>query len=103
MPGHPNVITADTSVMWDGVAQRLARGTIIDVTPGSALETAIGREYLAPITGTAAHGSGPVPETAAVKEAAEPADGSPPSGTKTTASKTGAAAKAPDDGGGGKS
>jgi hypothetical protein len=39
---------------WDGVSTRLAKGQAIDVTPGGALEAAIGREHLVPLGATSA-------------------------------------------------
>jgi hypothetical protein len=36
MAANPEVVTADAVVTWDGVAQRIQRGTIIDVPPLSA-------------------------------------------------------------------
>lgn len=36
MASNPQVVTADTWVTWDGVLQRVPRGTIIDVPPLSA-------------------------------------------------------------------
>jgi hypothetical protein len=38
------IVTADTDFTWDGLGStaHLARGTFLDVQPGSALEAAIG-------------------------------------------------------------
>jgi hypothetical protein len=35
-------LTADTDVSWDGGLQHVPAGTIVDVPPGSALESAYG-------------------------------------------------------------
>ena len=51
MSANPHVVTADTVFMWDHASQRLGRGTIIDVPPGSALLAAIGRDKLKPLFG----------------------------------------------------
>jgi hypothetical protein len=42
------IVTEDVSFLWDGVSQRLTRGQMLDVTPGGALEDAIGSENLRP-------------------------------------------------------
>jgi hypothetical protein len=54
MAGNPRTVTADVVFTWDGVSQRLPRGQAIDVTPGSALEAAIGRDRLVPLGLTSA-------------------------------------------------
>jgi hypothetical protein len=46
---NPRVIARDTVIFWDHVPQRLPRGLVIDVPPGSALEAAIGADRLAPL------------------------------------------------------
>ena len=46
MAGNPRIVTEDRHIFWDGVQQRLPKGQQIDVPPGSALERAIGREFL---------------------------------------------------------
>jgi len=38
---NPQVVTADTWVTWDGVSQRIPRGTVIDVPPLSAAFTGL--------------------------------------------------------------
>lgn len=48
MAGNPRTVAADTWITWDGVSQRLPRGQVLDVTPGSALERAIGADRLVP-------------------------------------------------------
>jgi hypothetical protein len=44
MSAHPRVVLTDTTYNWGeaGCTYFLPAGTLIDVTPGSALETAIG-------------------------------------------------------------
>jgi len=54
MAGNPRTVTQDTVFTWDGVPTRLSRGQAIDVTPGSALERAIGRDKLVPLGATSA-------------------------------------------------
>jgi hypothetical protein len=49
MAGNPRVVIRDIPLTWDGVSQRLPRGQVMDVTPGSALEAAIGRDNLVPL------------------------------------------------------
>lgn len=50
MAANPQIINQDTTVTWDGVSQRIPRGTLIDVPPGSALQTAIGSSNLTALT-----------------------------------------------------
>lgn len=64
----PRVVTQDVVLFWDGVFQRLPKGQVMDVPPGSALEWAIGREHLVPLPGSVA---AQPPAQAAAKE--EPA------------------------------
>lgn len=45
----PRVVTQDRHITWDGVTQRLPKGQVLDVPPGSALEREIGRDYLVPL------------------------------------------------------
>lgn len=47
---NPRVVNTDITVTWDGVAQRIPRGTLIDVPAGSALLTAIGSGNLTALT-----------------------------------------------------
>jgi hypothetical protein len=54
---YPRVVAADTVFYWDHVLQRLPRGLVLDVAPGSALEAAIGADRLSPL---AAHSDVPV-------------------------------------------
>ncbi len=54
MAGNPRIVTEDTVFTWDGGPQRLARGQVIDVPAGSALEDAIGLDHLVPMFGAAA-------------------------------------------------
>lgn len=51
MAANPCVVAVETWIHWDGVAQRLPRGQVMDVVPGSALERAIGAERLVPLGG----------------------------------------------------
>lgn len=48
MAVNPQIITTDVTFTWDGSEQRLAKNTVLDVQPGSALEAAIGTENLRP-------------------------------------------------------
>jgi hypothetical protein len=48
MAGNPRTVAVDRWITWDGVRQRLPRGQVMDVTPGSALEREIGRDNLVP-------------------------------------------------------
>jgi hypothetical protein len=54
MSANPQVVAVDTTLFWDGVTQRLPRGTVLDVAPNSALLAAIGREHLVPLGATSA-------------------------------------------------
>jgi len=47
----PRIVTQDVTITWDGVPQRLQRGQVIDVVPGSPLERAIGAGRLVPLPG----------------------------------------------------
>lgn len=95
----PRIVTENLTFTWDHAAQRLARGTLIDVPAGSALEAAIGVHRLRPLRNTApapAPAPAPVPVPAPAPETA-PAKPQP-------APKSRAAAKtaaAPDGGEGG--
>lgn len=42
MAANPQVVNTDVTITYDGVSQRIARGTVIDVPVGSALATALG-------------------------------------------------------------
>lgn len=64
MAGNPRTVAADRWITWDGVRQRLPRGQVMDVTPGSALEREIGRDNLVP------RGPDPVPADEPEDEAA---------------------------------
>ena len=55
-------VITDTDFSWDGGPVHLSRGTILDVPPGSDLETAIG-------TGNLADLSDPVAAAAAAEQA----------------------------------
>jgi len=50
----PRVVTQDRLISWDGVTQRLGKGQVIDVAPGSALEAEIGAQFLVPMPGAEA-------------------------------------------------
>ena len=39
---NPRMVNTDTSVNWDGGTSLVPAGTIVDIPPGSALETAYG-------------------------------------------------------------
>lgn len=54
MGGNPRTVMQDVSFVWDGVSTRLPKGQAIDVTPGGALEAAIGRDHLVPLGATSA-------------------------------------------------
>ncbi len=41
MAANGQLVTADVTITWDGVSQRIPRGTVIDVPAGSALTTAL--------------------------------------------------------------
>jgi hypothetical protein len=42
MSAYPRVILTGTWVSWDGVQRYYRPGTVVDIQPGSALETAYG-------------------------------------------------------------
>lgn len=50
MAANPKLLNTDVTFTWDGVSQRLQRGTLIDVPAGSALLTAIGSGNLTSLT-----------------------------------------------------
>lgn len=62
----PRIVTQERWISWDGVTQRLPKGQVLDVPPGSALEREIGRDFLVPLPGSA-----PVAETAPALAPAE--------------------------------
>ena len=70
MAANPRTVTQETWFTWDGVSQRLPKGQAIDVTPGGALEAAIGRDRLVPLGATSA--LPPAEETPAGKPRQEP-------------------------------
>jgi hypothetical protein len=71
----PRAVTADRHITWDGVVQRLPKGQVLDVPPGSALEREIGADYLVPLPGSVAE---QVPaEVVAPKEEPAPAKPKP--------------------------
>jgi hypothetical protein len=63
----PRIVTENVTFLWDGVTQRLPKGQVMDVPPGSALEAAIGLHRLVPYGAPAPQP--PVEETPAVKPA----------------------------------
>lgn len=67
MSGNPRLVASDITFTWDGVEQRLQRGTVLDVPAGSALEKALGPENLVPFGGLVAQ---PAPEAAEEAHAA---------------------------------
>jgi hypothetical protein len=50
----PRIVTETRLILWDGVTQRLPKGQVMDVPPGSPLEAAIGAEFLVPMPGAEA-------------------------------------------------
>ena len=90
MSANPRVVAADTVFRWDGALQRLARGTVLDVAPGSALLAAIGPGNLVPLAAKAA------PEPAPVTPAAEEEAPEPEAVTKRARKGNGGAEAAPD-------
>ena len=58
MAVSPRVVTENRLITWDGVLQRIPKGQVMDVQPGSALERSIGREYLVPLPGAPAQEPG---------------------------------------------
>lgn len=42
MAANPRIVQSDTIVAWDGGSVFVAKGTIVDIPAGSALETAYG-------------------------------------------------------------
>lgn len=87
MAANPRTVAVDRWITWDGVRQRLPRGQVMDVTPGSALEREIGRDNLVPRGPDPAPTEGPAPQeeaapakpraVAAVKKPDDGKDGEP--------------------------
>jgi hypothetical protein len=71
----PRIVTETRNITWDGVQQRLPKGQVLDVPPGSALEREIGRDFLVPLPGSAPVAAAvPAPaEKPAPREEAAPA------------------------------
>jgi predicted methyltransferase len=69
---NPRIVTQDRLISWDGVMQRLPKSQVIDVPPGSALERAIGAEFLVPLGAVAAQPPAEVPAEPEAKPAKEP-------------------------------
>ena len=111
MAGNPRIVTDDTVFLWDMAPQRLPRGQVIDVPPGSALEDAIGLDHLVPMFGApAAVAAEPAEEPQDAPQAgresaatvpAQAAAAAPKSPAKAAAAPAPAPAKAPPDAGGG--
>jgi len=78
MSAHPCVIAEDATFTWGGVSQRLQRGTVLDVQPGSALEGAIGAHRLVPLAATAAQPSPAAEGAPVIPDAAGEAPAPPP-------------------------
>ncbi len=57
---NPRIVNTDITVTWDGVSQRIPRGTVIDVPAGSALLTALGAGNLTALTAQQQSDSGGV-------------------------------------------
>lgn len=72
MAVSPRIVTEDRWITWDGVSQRLPKGQVLDVPPDSALERAIGRQYLVPLGAV----TPPAPE-AAPREVPAPREAAP--------------------------
>jgi hypothetical protein len=91
----PRVVTQDRHITWDGVTQRLPKGQVLDVPPGSALEREIGREYLVPLGAVAAQApvEAPTAEAAPQKEE-ESGPAAPPKPSTTTKSQVSGTATA---------
>jgi len=84
MSASPRTVAVSTTFTWDGGQQYLHRGQVIDVTPDSALERAIGRERLVSLRGF------PLPPPVEPANSVEPAGAAP--------AKARAAAKKQDNG-----
>jgi hypothetical protein len=65
----PRVVTETRLILWDGVTQRLPKGQVMDVPPGSPLEAAIGAQFLVPMPGAEAQAPAPQDGTAAAPSA----------------------------------
>lgn len=74
MAVSPRIVTADVVFTWDGVSQRLPKGQVMDVPPGSALEAAIGLKHLVPLGAVAAQppAEKPAPQEELPAEPARP-------------------------------
>lgn len=70
MAASPRVVTETVTITWDRAPQRLAKGQILDVPPGSALEQAIGAERLAPLLRPDSTAAVPEPPAQAASPAA---------------------------------
>jgi hypothetical protein len=52
MASNPRMVTRHITVSWDGGTFNVAKGTIVDIPAGSALETAYGASNLVGISGS---------------------------------------------------
>ena len=50
MAANGKIVNTDITVTWDGVSQRIARGTVIDVPASGSLITALGAGNLTALT-----------------------------------------------------
>lgn len=94
MGANPRIVTEERWIAWDGVSQRLPKGQVMDVPPGSALERAIGVQYLVPLGGVAARPAAEPVETVKPAKTVEPETAPEP---KAATPKPKAAAKDDDN------
>jgi hypothetical protein len=102
MAGNPRIVTENVEFSWDGATAHLAKGQMLDVTPGSALERAIGEDKLRP-PGPIAAAPPPPAAPAALEPPAKPAlvaakpegvpEAAPKKTTQATAKLTGTEGK----------
>lgn len=100
MGANPRIVTEEVVFLWDGVTQRLPRGQVMDVTPGSALEAAIGVQRLRPLGAVAPQSPAPAPEPEKPAEAPAKQEAAPQEKPEPAPAKAKAAAKAPEKDGG---
>jgi hypothetical protein len=50
MASNPRMVIAPVTITWDGVAQPVAPGTVVDIPAGGALEAAYGSSNLAQLS-----------------------------------------------------
>lgn len=82
MAGSARIVTEDVALFWDGVSQRLPKGQVMDVPPGSALEAAIGLDHLVPLGAVTAQ---PLTQEAAPTEEAAPKEETKPAAKEAEA------------------